>query len=1004
MSMILFRLIHAIVARFLGKRFVTFCLHSLSILAIAISLSGCNDPQPTLPFDNNVQTYGGEWQYRYGDSPKLPNYSYAFAQVGHDDGGWSVTKDTWSPAKREKNNILWLRTRLTGPEIFDPLLHSLYSEIFHEVYLDGKLINQIGEIPPKQNPLIGASMPLFIRLPQDYVGRTLVIRLYSPYRTIGISSPVLLGGRAEIVLHLVRKGIAKPLLGFLQIAMSIVGLVVFLIRRRERSFLYFFLFSIVTGAYVCISRNPIRYIFSSHADVFWGIELSCLSLIGLFLCALFQSLFGPGPLHLTQLLKYAFIFFIAAVIALVWSGFQPAMYFLSYLQMLHAFTVIYLSLYCFTIAWMGNADARIFASGFFLAMVLVIYDLLTLLLVLPGSLDSPPYSSLIVVITFAVMLSSRFLALNKRLKSLSSMIQGNLASANQLDDQEHAQLALKQVLELLPVSRASLFLSGPSPSRVHWVSGRDLSGPTESSENSSDRELAHAVLSRGRPLAGRAELAPPTSGKRGSAPRLMGMPLRAQEQLLGVVCVELRAATDSLKSDDSEVFEWLCNQLALSLMTARAQKMEASATQDRRRLVAQGELLGAAARLARGDLDSPIPASSDRELLSLSQALESMRQDLQTKFQTLHKYNTEISELNEELRRQIDQRSRRVLDLALAVDGQKVGPKAHFQPGALLGVHYRVLRLLGQGTMGSVYEVERTSDGRHLAAKVLAPRADKPTMVRFAREAQILARLKHPNLISIVDVDVTDNGILFLIMELVSGTNLRLCQDRYGDLSFAIPVLRQMAAGLAAIHAASIVHRDLKPANVLISNDEMVDGGPLVKLVDFGISTLAASDDAMASGMLGAPGQSSLSRLTDENKAVGSAPEARRAAESEQRQHTGTNIVIGTPAYMAPESAERSGLQGVRPSADVWSFGVIAFELLSRQLPFEQPPVVAMAMEETVTLATLAGLRSDLPRGVAGLIQSCLSLVPEQRPTAAAVEAALSAIALPFPAASRRSR
>ena len=236
---------------------------------------------------------------------------------------------------------------------------------------------------------------------------------------------------------------------------------------------------------------------------------------------------------------------------------------------------------------------------------------------------------------------------------------------------------LQQVQQLLPVSRASLFLAGVKPLQVQWVSGRDATGQAESQLRASEQELALAVLNRRRTLTGRAEASLLPSGKSGPGPRLMGVPLRAQEQLLGILCVELTAGTEALRGDDGEVLEWLCNQLALSLMTARAQKMEASASLDRRRLAAQGALLSAAARLARGDLDSPIPASTDRELLSLSQALESMRKDLQSKFETLRKYSGEMSERNEELRRQIDQRSRRVLDVALTLDSQKAGQKAH---------------------------------------------------------------------------------------------------------------------------------------------------------------------------------------------------------------------------------------------------------------------------------------------------------------------------------------
>src|SRR6185436_17752653 len=93
--------------------------------------------------------------------------------------------------------------------------------------------------------------------------------------------------------------------------------------------------------------------------------------------------------------------------------------------------------------------------------------------------------------------------------------------------------------------------------------------------------------------------------------------------------------------------------------------------------------------------------------------------------------------------------------------------------GSLLGDAYRILRPLGEGGMGAVYEVERTTDGVHLAAKVLHERPDRIGLGRFAREAQILARLSHPNQISISDIDVTNEGMLYIVMELVTGSSLR---------------------------------------------------------------------------------------------------------------------------------------------------------------------------------------------------------------------------------------
>jgi serine/threonine-protein kinase len=107
--------------------------------------------------------------------------------------------------------------------------------------------------------------------------------------------------------------------------------------------------------------------------------------------------------------------------------------------------------------------------------------------------------------------------------------------------------------------------------------------------------------------------------------------------------------------------------------------------------------------------------------------------------------------------------------------------------------------------MGAVYEVERVADGRRLALKVLTGNAGRAALARFAREAQVAAELDHPNVISVVDIDVTRSGTLFVVMELVAGGSLASARARYGDLGFALPVLVQVARALSAMHARGSV-------------------------------------------------------------------------------------------------------------------------------------------------------------------------------------------------------
>ncbi|MFN0252556.1 MAG: serine/threonine-protein kinase, partial [Kofleriaceae bacterium] len=246
-----------------------------------------------------------------------------------------------------------------------------------------------------------------------------------------------------------------------------------------------------------------------------------------------------------------------------------------------------------------------------------------------------------------------------------------------------------------------------------------------------------------------------------------------------------------------------------------------------------------------------------------------------------------------ELQRQVGERSRELAD-ALG----KLSQRPHE-----LGEHrtidnrYTVIKKLGVGGMGAVYEVRRISDDKRFALKTLRGRADYQWMARFAREAQIAAQIDHNNLLPVIDVGISD-GILFLVMPLVAGGSLEHARSRFGDRAWALPILRAIARGLAALHARSIVHRDLKPANILLS-----DGVP--RIADFGLAALridageTAADDDRGLADTARP----VSPLT-------------RAGE-----------VFGTPAYMAPELI--SGAADAQPSSDIYAFGVIASELLA---------------------------------------------------------------------------
>lgn len=273
----------------------------------------------------------------------------------------------------------------------------------------------------------------------------------------------------------------------------------------------------------------------------------------------------------------------------------------------------------------------------------------------------------------------------------------------------------------------------------------------------------------------------------------------------------------------------------------------------------------------------------------------------------------------------------------------------------------RIARLLGLFVLCAVlstlvvFEVERLEDKRRFALKVLSSRVDASGLVRFAREAQIAGQLTDENLISVVDLDVNASEGLYIVMELVEGSSLDDSAGRFGDLAWARPILRQIAHGLAVLHAHGIVHRDLKPANVLLSKG-------VAKIADFGISRLAS---------VTANDPTSAAPLVDV-----AAPTLLDAALTE------AGAILGTPMYMAPELIR--GTREAPPSTDVFSFGIIAHELLVGRYPFPTAPIVVAGW--TCPPLDLA----SLPRELADVVSRCLDADPARRPRAAELETLLS--------------
>jgi tRNA A-37 threonylcarbamoyl transferase component Bud32 len=272
----------------------------------------------------------------------------------------------------------------------------------------------------------------------------------------------------------------------------------------------------------------------------------------------------------------------------------------------------------------------------------------------------------------------------------------------------------------------------------------------------------------------------------------------------------------------------------------------------------------------------------------------------------------------------------------------------------VLAGRYNLLSPLARGGMAEVWEAHDEVLGRRVAVKLLAAHLadDRVFVERFRREAIAAARLSSPTIVATYDTGV-DGGIPYIVMELVRGRTLRQLVNGSGPLdpSLAVAIAIQIADALVDAHRADIVHRDIKPANVLICDDE---GALRVKVTDFGIAKARAG--------------------------IG-------------QDLTRTGMVLGTPKYLSPEQIE--GRADVDARADLYSLGVVLFEMLAGQVPFAGTSEMAIALAHVRDQPPpVSRIRPGIEPALDALVASLLSKSPSGRPpTAAATRQALEVIA-----------
>jgi len=255
------------------------------------------------------------------------------------------------------------------------------------------------------------------------------------------------------------------------------------------------------------------------------------------------------------------------------------------------------------------------------------------------------------------------------------------------------------------------------------------------------------------------------------------------------------------------------------------------------------------------------------------------------------------------------------------------------EPGQVVGRKYRLTRKVGKGGMGTVWAATDIGLGTPVAVKLLTAEASSSEEMRqrLVREASVTTRVRHPNIVHFHEVGLTDDGEPFLVMELLHGQTLRqLIRDRGSlDAPTALWITCEVAAALQAAHAAGVVHRDLKPGNVFLNRD--ANGRVSIKVVDFGVSKILSEDQAVL---------------------------------------TSTGAAIGSPAYMSPEQAKG---ERVDHRTDIWSLGVVLFEMLAGRRPFHaESPVALLSMILFGEVPRLKDFVPDVDPVIDGIVARCL--------------------------------
>src|SRR5215210_222854 len=266
--------------------------------------------------------------------------------------------------------------------------------------------------------------------------------------------------------------------------------------------------------------------------------------------------------------------------------------------------------------------------------------------------------------------------------------------------------------------------------------------------------------------------------------------------------------------------------------------------------------------------------------------------------------------------------------------------------GQVLAGKYRIEEKIDEGGMGCVYRATHVLMEKVVAVKVLHPAlaADDKIVARFTREAKPASRISHPHAINVTDFGESDNGVVYLVMEYLRGRTLKDVIRSGGPMTLlrASEIVRQVAGALEAAHNEGVVHRDLKSDNIML--DEAT-GGDWAKVLDFGIAKIQQTE---------------------------------RSIHETDPGLTAPNLIIGTPQYMSPEQCSQAS--DIDARSDIYSFGVILFEMLAGHVPFTGDSPTAIMMKHIQDPPpSILDERKDLPDEVGRVVARALAKSPEDR-------------------------